>query len=439
MIEPEACDGNCEKCQTCRYETKPVRSVGAVGSAGKIDNFAEAYEYDAAVDVGTTTIAMALVNRQGGIGSALTKNNSQRKFGADVLSRIRYANAGNAEELKHSVWHDIIEGIDELKKHGVQIKRLVISANTTMEHLIMGDSCAGLGTAPFTPATVKLREQRLCSVWSNVPEGCEDTILTVLPGISAFIGADTVMGMYALGMEELRENSLFIDLGTNGEMVLSGKSGFLAASVAAGPAFEGGNITWGTPGIDGAVSGISLPGGRTVLQTIGDIPPVGICGSGVLELAYEMIKNGLADRNGNFIEEYRVNGFPVAKTADGREIVFTQSDMRELQMAKAAVRSGIELLMEEKGLMQKDIGQVYLAGGFGYQVNPYKAAAIGLLPRELRDKTKAVGNTSLQGAIRYLSEKNAANHLKQMIAAASEINLANHPAFEERYLGAMNF
>jgi uncharacterized 2Fe-2S/4Fe-4S cluster protein (DUF4445 family) len=182
-----------------------------------------------------------------------------------------------------------------------------------------------------------------------------------------------------------------------------------------------------------------MMGDRMVTHTIGNKKPVGICGTGVLELTYELYKSGIMDAQGNLRQLYLENGYPVAQMENGDRIIYTQGDIRQLQMAKAAIRSGIELLLKESGLTVQDISKVFLAGGFGYKLNVYKAAGIGLIPRELRDKTVASGNTSLQGAVRFLLEKDAAGKMQQMMLKTKEMNLAAHPTFEKYYLKYMDF
>ena len=410
------------------------------GSDGTLD-CSEA-QFGVAVDIGTTTIAMALVELQTGrIVASLTKNNSQRQYGADVISRIKCANEGRAEELKRLIWKDITDGLEQLLGDGQQemSEVLVISANTTMEHLLMGDSCQTLGEAPFLPSDISLRTKNMGEIAEETPEQYHDMLVTILPGISAFVGADIVSGMYDCGMYAAERPILFIDLGTNGEMVLGTKRGFLATSTAVGPAFEGGNITCGCPGIAGAISSVSMMGSHMVTHTIANKKPVGICGTGVLELAFELYKGGVMDEQGKLRPLYLENGYPVAQMQNGDRIIFTQGDIRQLQMAKSAIRSGIELLMKECNLTAQEINKVYLAGGFGYKLNVYKAAGIGLIPRELREKTVAAGNTSLQGAVRFLMEKGAALNMQQMILKTKEMNLAVHPTFEKYYLKYMDF
>lgn len=399
--------------------------------------------FDVAADIGTTTVALALVCRRSGeVLAARTLNNSQREYGADVLSRIEAANAGRLEELQRLIWQDILGGIEALIRASGRtgiVGRMVISANTTMEHLFAGDSCETLGKVPFTPVSLDLRRKKSRDIYAGVPERYDDMEVILLPGISAFVGADIVSGMYECGMHESGRPALLLDLGTNGEVALGTKEGLLATSTAAGPALEGGNISCGVPGVPGAISSVSMLGKRLVARTIQNEPPIGLCGTGVLELACEMRKTGIVDEMGAFSEKYRETGFPVAKDAWGKDIVFTQSDVRQLQMAKAAIRSGIELLLKETGMTASALDAVYLAGGLGYKLNVYKAAGIGLIPPALREKTIAVGNSSLSGALRFLKETDAPEKLEELRRNAKEMNLAAHPGFETEYYRHMNF
>lgn len=397
--------------------------------------------YSVAADIGTTTLAFALTDGESGrCIAAVTCNNSQRQFGADVLSRITAANQGAAEQLKELIWQDIVKGIDALFDRigeSGSIARLVLSANTTMEHLLLGESCAGLGSAPFRPVSLELRHFAAKELYPKLPGRYREAEVTVLPGISAFVGADIVSGLYRCGLDRTEEPKLFLDIGTNGEMVLLTKKGMLATAAAAGPALEGGNISCGVAGVAGAIYSVSALPNRLITRTIENRPPIGLCGTGVLELACEMRKTGAMDEAGTFQEKYRREGFPV--TEGDKKIRFMQEDMRQLQMAKAAIRTGIELLLKEMSVSADEITEVLLAGGLGYRLNPHKAAAIGLIPRALKNRTRAVGNTSLSGAIKYLSDADAEEKMKRIAAAGREMNLAEHPGFEQAYYAYMDF
>ena len=384
-----------------------------------------------AVDIGTTTIAAALAEKEtGAVLATAGCGNSQRIFGQDVLSRIKASVAGTGEKLKTLIRQDILNLLEDIQKKqkDIVIEHIYIAGNTTMEHLYMGDSCKGLGKAPFTPVSLAERKDSL----SNIP-------VTLLPGISAFVGADIAAGMLACGMDEEERPSLLLDLGTNGEMVLALEDKMIATSAPAGPALEGGNISCGVASVTGAISKVRVIGERTIIGTIGNTPATGICGTGVLELVAGLYENHIIDASGQMKEKYREEGFPLARMKDGKQITFTQQDIREVQLAKAAIHSGIELLLEHAGISMGEIKKVYLAGGFGVYLDVHIAAGIGLLPAELEKCTKAVGNTSLQGCIAYGSSEENRSRTEEMIKKCESINLAEQADFEERYVANMNF
>lgn len=433
LIIAVPCDGKTPKKETMQALAVNVKYKSDTGSKSNSSNVA--------IDIGTTTIAMALLDKTTGVViAATTMVNSQCRYGSDVLSRIYMANHGMAEELKRLLWKDLLNGVDALleqTKYFFKVKKIIIAGNTTMEHILMGDSCAKLGESPFTPVTLELRNVKLEEILPQVSDEKKKIEVTILPGISAFVGADVVAGLLACNFDKIEKPSLLIDLGTNGEMVLGTKERLLVTSTAAGPAFEGGNITCGMGSITGAICSVQMIQQKTHIVTIGEKPPVGVCGTGVLELVYELLKSGKMDESGLLREEYQSNGYLVAEKNDGQPIVFTQKDIREFQMAKSAIRSGIEILLEHYGITQQEVDTVYLAGGFGYKLNRHKAAGVGLIPRIWKDRTIAVGNTSLQGAINYLCKEKAVNRCMNLIAATEEISLAKDEKFENLYLKNM--
>lgn len=429
-----------------QIEGMKVRTQGS--TAGK--KISPVQEYTVILDIGTTTLAAAFVRESDfQIERVLTKENSQRRFGSDVISRIEAEGKGYGASLKEAVWSDIRSLCMEFEagkklEQGENIiwKQLVISANTVMEHLLLGYSCKGLGEAPFHPVSLELTEKAKKEIASG-NSSLENAQVTVLPGISAFVGADIVSGLFSVSMDKEEGTVLFADIGTNGEMALGKNGRILATAASAGPAFEGANIREGVPGIEGAICQVNLLGGRLLVNTIGGKPPIGICGTGVLELASELYRGGILDRHGTFCAGR--SDYPVAKRADGSEIRFTQEDMRQLQMAKSAIRSGMELLFEKAGVQEEEIKKVYLAGGFGCRIHVHKAAVLGLIPPKLEKKTEAVGNTSLLGAYQYAKachEGNGAEAKKRLTGIIQEtevLNLAEQPEFEEHYIRNMDF
>lgn len=404
-------------------------------------------DFGIAIDIGTTTLAFSLAELSGTqAADTYTAINHQRAFGADVIARIQAANGGEGEKLRLSIQRDLVHGIQTLlrknRMESRQLKRIVIAGNTTMLHLLRGYSCRTLGSYPFTPVNLEQENLSLEQIFPGMfPEEETDGSCRVilLSGISAFAGADITSGLYACQYHCSGTLNLFLDLGTNGEMAVGTKDRILVTSAAAGPALEGGNIKWGTGSVPGAICNVKIHQGKAEIRTIGGKAPVGICGTGVIETVAELRKAGLLDETGKLAEPYFHQGYPLAENEQGETIAVTQKDIREIQMAKAAIRAGLEVLLLRYGAEYKSIDKVYLAGGFGYFLAPAKAAAVGLLPGELTDRTEAVGNTSLQGAVRLLSSPEDRKLLKEIAEHAEEIPLAADEVFQELYLKYMMF
>ncbi len=385
------------------------------------------HELALAVDLGTTTIAAALVEarQEPGQGPKILRTattiNRQRVYGADVLSRIDAANRGEGEKLKELAMEDISRLCRQLGC-GSDVRDLaipvIISANTTMGHLLQGLSCEKLGVYPYEPVDLSLHQYGG---------------MTILPGISTYVGADIVSGIIACGIDRKEELSLLLDLGTNGEMVIGSRDGILAASAAAGPAFEGGNISCGVAGVPGAIDGVTIRDGKALISTIAAKPPIGLCGTGVLETVYELVREGIADRTGLMRQPWFEEGFPLAQ-----DITFTAKDIREVQMAKAAIRAGIEILTESYGVSYDQIDRLYLAGGFGKKINCRKAVGIGMLPEELADRVTAVGNSSLMGAAMFAADPAVRERMDRVTKISREISLSNHRRFEDLYIDYMS-
>lgn len=354
--------------------------AGVAGTADEIPTLV-------AVDLGTTTIGMYLINavtgEQMGVFVSL---NPQQIHGADVISRISNANAGKKEELQALITETIENGVKKLVKERTP-KLIVISGNTVMGHLLMGYDVESLGVYPFKAEHLEQAETAICGI---------KTIL--MPGISAFIGGDVVSGLYTLGFKDSKEVSLLIDLGTNAEMVIGNCDRMLALSAAAGPAFD-----------------------------------QKVYGSQLIKAVAQILTEEKADRTGCLAEEY----FELGCIA-GRTLV-KQEEIRELQKAKAAVVAGIILLAREYGVQLSEIRKVYIAGGLGFYLDLDAAVEIGLFPKEFVGKMEAVGNTSLEGAYRYALADTPELELKELLSKVRELNLAELEGFEETYINAMNF
>lgn len=390
------------------------------------------------VDIGTTTIAMQLVSLETGeVENTFTTVNKQRAYGADVISRIEASVAGKGEVLRTSIREDLLTGIIQLTDSDTtNVSKVIIGANTTMIHLLMGYDCDTLGVSPFIPVNIKTIHTSLNDLLGT---NIGDTEVIIYPGISTYVGGDIVSGLFALGFEKKEKVSVLIDLGTNGEMAIGNKDKLLVTSTAAGPAFEGGNITCGVASIPGAICAVDLHDCVVKTKTIGNKMATGICGTGVIETVAELLKNELVDETGLFDDEYFDEGFSLAKGENDSDISIYQKDIREIQLAKSAIRAGFETLVLRYGISYDKIEHIYIAGGFGYKMNIPKALAIGLLPEELEAKIQAVGNACLKGTYKYLLRNDSEQICEKIINSASEVQLSNDKDFNELYVEYMCF
>ncbi len=409
-------------------------------------------EYCIAVDLGSTTLAAVLIDQSGSILSQVTAVNSQRAYGGDVISRIQASNEGRKDELRRCICRDLeqmfcalVQKLEKMIKMQIKISRVAIAGNTTMLHLLRGYSCERLGQAPFEPVNLQTECLPYRELFSDVA-GCVQAAVYLLPGMSAFAGADITAGLYSSGFWQMPEDetAFFVDLGTNGELACGSRKGFVTSAAAAGPAFEGGRLSCGIPGIPGAVSKVSYLYHRVRIQTIGQKKPCGICGTGALEAVAALLGEGLLNKDGLLAPQLFEQGMVLACREDGSRICLTQADIREIQMAKAAIRAGIEILLLRYGqMLGQDAGpavsRVYLAGGFGYYLSADTATAIGLFPPEWRDKIILCGNTSLKGAVLFLSDPSCAGGLVKLCSKNTSIQLEDDPRFQEIYIQQMGF
>lgn len=363
-----------------------------------------------AVDLGTTTIAMQLmVIDTGQVIDTYCEMNPQRCYGADVLSRIKASCDGGREILQQMVVEVLERGVSRFKKYlsgwNAAIKAMCIAGNTTMEHLLMEYDVSSLGVSPFTPMEIGLQEYQN-PAWNFK--------VWVVPCISAFVGGDIVAGLYALGMlpdahnfglHTVQETNLLIDLGTNGEMAITDGTRMIVTATAAGPAFEGGAGS-------------------------------GVVGSDMVACIASLLRQGIMDETGLLAEPYFTEGVIVGEPT----VQLYNKDIRDIQMAKAAVRAGVEILWRQMG--KPEINRVYLAGGFGYYLDVEAAFYIGLLPASMRGKVEAVGNTSLAGAFRIGRDlwrhKTEKKTLENSLSYIESVNLAEQEEFEELYIRYMN-
>jgi len=381
------------------------------------------FPYVLAFDIGTTTVVAYLMDgHTGSLIDTASAKNPQGQFGADVISRIEHALQGGSFALQSCIQEAMARLTQELcAKTGIteqEIGTVSIVGNTAMHHLLLGIDPKPLVTPPYMPNVFEALE---------LQKGCQ---VRILPNIAGFVGGDTVGCMVSTRFDRLEDLSLMIDIGTNGEMVLGNKDRRIACSTAAGPAFEGAKISCGMRGADGAVDHVWLENGEVKYHVIGDTAPEGLCGSGLLDLVAVLLELEIIDESGYLEDkEYRLCD----------NVVLTQKDVREVQLAKAAIRAGIELLAEKLGTEVDQIQKVYLAGAFGNYLTPASACRIGMIPPVLLDRIVPIGNAAGEGA--KLCALNREEYLySQNLAKETEfLELASLPQFQDCYVDALEF
>jgi uncharacterized 2Fe-2S/4Fe-4S cluster protein (DUF4445 family) len=401
-----------------------------------------------AVDIGTTTLVVALVDLGSGdelaVASAL---NPQTAYGHDVLSRIHFAAEPDGLATMQQA---LVDGLNILirqvcQRAGVDaghIHEAVLGGNTCMLHIAAAVDPAPLGRSPYRPSLTGASHLRAAELGLGI---AAHGLVYLPPVVSGFVGADITAGILAADLHRSQQTVLLLDIGTNGEMVLAHAGELWATSTAAGPAFEGVNIACGMRAAPGAVDAVIADDGGWMLHTIGDVPAIGICGSGLVDLVSCLVKNGAIGKNGRF--ETTVAP-PVGKwdESTGRcvlrlagDVILTQKDVRQVQLAKAAIRAGLDALLARAKVRRQDVERVLVAGSFGYHLRPDSLAGSGLLPAPLAAKVEAVGNTCKTGAVTLLNNAGTRRELQAVAARVRSIELANDAAFARRFVEQMAF
>jgi uncharacterized 2Fe-2S/4Fe-4S cluster protein (DUF4445 family) len=402
-----------------------------------------------AVDIGTTTLAVALINLiDGSELASATGLNPQTSLAQDVLGRVHFASEdGGLTRLQQSV----VQAINQLAAQvaaqaGRDLNRvyeLVVSGNTCMIYLAAGLDPVTLGRHPFIP---EFRGHALFKAGELGLAGAGSAEVYFPPVISGHVGADIVAGLAATGLEERPGVSLFVDIGTNGEMVLAQDGRLLAASTAAGPAFEGMNISCGMRAAPGAIESYHLEEtGELTVKTIGQARAIGLCGSGLMDVVAELVSHGGLAPSGRFTPDggrlagwlERDGGKTRLRLAEG--VYLTQKDIRQVQAAKAAIRAGIMLLLDEAGLRADQVERVLVAGSFGYHLREASLLALGLLPPEFAGLVTMAGNTSKSGARLFLLNEPSRAGAAGLAGRVKHFNLADKPRFQEVFVAAMAF
>jgi uncharacterized 2Fe-2S/4Fe-4S cluster protein (DUF4445 family) len=395
------------------------------------------YPHGVAIDIGTTSVVLYLVNLiTGTVAETRAILNPQAKYGADVISRIQYT-ASNVNGLQ-TLQKEIIDAINHELLHLAQFEgiteneiiRIAIAGNTTMLHLLLGVNPLSLALYPFTAQFLEERVIRGSELNLNCLPEAE---IKILPSISAYVGADIVAGLASIAPSEDHRNYLFMDIGTNGELALVKGDRIWCCSTAAGPAFEGARISCGMGAVEGAISSFSNEG----CSVIGSEKPTGLCGSGLIDLVAWLVEYGKIDSVGLLENDFII--VPAAESGTGNNIIFTQNDVREVQLAKSAIISGVNILVKESGLSFDDLDTLFLAGGFGNYINTDNAIRIGLLPSQLKDRIIPLGNTSGTGALAAVKSVRFDEAMARVISSSVVVELANDEDFATEFAMNMMF
>lgn len=398
--------------------------------------------FGAAIDIGTTTVACALFAPDGRLLGTKSQVNCQQSYGADVISRIHYVAAIGAEALHFAVVRQLEEMLSELchdcRVDRADLKYAVVTGNTTMLHFFVGLDPSGIGVAPYTPQSL------FDADYTDILAGIS---CYIPPCISAYVGADTVCCTLFADFFDKRENALLIDIGTNGEMVLSAGGRVVCCSTAAGPAFEGGGIACGSIAKPGAIVSAWPDQGRIAYKTVGGEKPKSICGSGVIESISAMLELGCLDETGRMEEDDpRFTGFFQKEENAGLaflfpecDVVLTQHDVRQIQLAKAAVFAGVQTLLAHSGSCQSELDALYLCGGFGSTLNCATAESIGLIPVGSAGKAVMLGNAALKGAAMVLLNNFHREQLRIIAESCRYVELSTDARFMKFYIEGMDF
>ena len=404
-----------------------------------------------AVDIGTTTVVAHLTDLSTGLRIATASGvNAQRQYGADVISRIQYC-AENGHETLTSL---VREQLASLIRHTCtissertrDIEYISIAANTIMQHLAAGYSPVGMGVSPFTPVSLFGEE---LPAWKGLP-AAKNAKVYFAPAISSYVGGDITAGMLAAGLEDASGPTVYLDIGTNGEIVMKSGDTYYCCATAAGPAFEGAEISMGMAAVTGAVNHVKWEDGL-IVSVIGGKDPQGLCGSGLLDTLAVLLETGAVDETGRLLDPDeidhdikqhidKIEGKNVFRLVRGGSGVYMSAvDIRKLQLAKSAIAAGIQTLLHHAGIAEDQVTSFILAGGFGSFMDHFSAARIGLFPKSFVPVAQTLGNTAGEGAVLALHSDTARRALDDIRERCEYIELSTNLKFNEQFVEQMMF
>ncbi len=401
-----------------------------------------------AVDLGTTKIAAYLADLETGeILAAKAVVNRQMAYGQDLMARLNHAMGNEAEALRQAAADDINRLVAELcaetGQSGKQVLEAVVVGNTAMHHLFLGLPVRQLALAPYIPAVSDSVDIKARDIGLGIAPGA---YVHLLPNIAGFVGADHVAVLLATGIYNTEKTTIGIDIGTNTEISLAAHGRLLSTSCASGPAFEGAHIKYGMRAEGGAIEKVKITGSSVDIRTINNEPPIGICGSGILDAIAQLRKSGIIDRTGKMLSHPRIRGSEkgqeyvlvyAKESGSGNDITITETDISEILMAKAAIGAALNILLEETKLTWDEIDEVLIAGAFGSYIDVASAVEIGMFAAIPMGRFFQIGNAAGTGAKLALLSKEQ-RELSMVIARKSNyIELTNHPQYLRKFSRAI--
>ncbi|MBP3486424.1 MAG: DUF4445 domain-containing protein, partial [Oscillospiraceae bacterium] len=408
-----------------------------------------------AVDIGTTTVAAVLVDLQTGkLLAKASTGNGQIRYGADVINRIvEQGKDGGVKRLQDAIVKDTLRPIlaglcASAKIKATQILRVCIASNTTMNHLLLGVDAAPVRMEPYIPSFFSVKGLKVNDLGLNVNPMAE---LRIAPNIGSYVGGDITAGTLATLLWNKEEFSLFVDLGTNGEIVFGNQDFMMSCACSAGPAFEGGDISCGMRATDGAIEAVTLDVDtmEPTYTIIGDEgqKPVGLCGSGIIDMISELFRCGIVNAKGLFVREgkrvardqHGTGRYILAtpeESATGREVALTEVDIDSFIRAKGAIYSAIDTLLASLDMDDSVLEHVYVAGGIGSGINMKNAINIGMFPAVELEKYEYVGNSSLAGAYAMVLSDQANDKVEELAQNMTYVELSTHPGYMDNFVAA---
>jgi uncharacterized 2Fe-2S/4Fe-4S cluster protein (DUF4445 family) len=420
---------------------------GVIWNNELIDLFKEKREIlAAAVDIGTTGISAYLIDLESGeILNKLSSLNPQTEYGGDVISRISWCMTHQEgtkllQKLISDELNRLMRKLTDGRFSAEQIYNIVVAGNTTMLHLLAGINPSSMAVAPYRPVLLNSATFRASEIGISINEGGR---VTLLPGVSAYVGADIIAGISATEFNKNKKNSIFIDIGTNGEIAAISGGKMVCTSTAAGPALEGMNISCGCRAEKGAIESFDIDENYNVTYaTIEGTEPVGICGSGLIDMAGSLVKRGIVSNTGSFNKnmDQRVMGrFREKKFYITDKIYISQKDIRQIQLAKGAIAAGIKMLLEKINITVDDLEEVIIAGAFGYHIDEENILNIGLIPKGFNGEISFVGNTSIEGARLAAVNKSCLIEMEAVQVEMEALELSTDSRFQDYFIAELNF